>query len=276
MHAHLVWCDEVSPSYLQLLHGAVGKEAYEAMLRRYESPEAFVALLKESGVSHAVILAEHSPLTTGYSWNSAVEDFCAGHPELIPFCTVNPYLDPDPADMVADLCVNHGFKGLKLYPTYNHFYMNEARLYPVYETAQALGIPVTFHTGLAVFRNSRLKYGNPVDIDDVAMDFPDLALVLAHGGRGPWYVEAMAMTRLHKNVYIDISGIPVRKLLGHFPEADRFSHKFLFGTDWPEVAITDSIAKLQSIGLSETALRNILGLNAARLLGIEQGLQGRL
>ena len=268
MHAHLVWNDKPSAGYLQLLYGNVGKDAYEEMVERYREPAAYIELLRESGVSHSIILAEHSPLTTGYSWNRDVEDFCAGHPELIPFCTVNPHLDPDPVQTVTELCANHGFRGIKLYPTYNHFYMNEAVLYPVYEAAQAMGVPVVFHTGLSVFHNARIKYGNPLDVDDLAMDFPGLALIMAHGGRSAWYMEAMAMARLHKNVYIDISGIPGRKLLQHFPEAERFSHKFLFGTDWPEVPLGDSIVKLQSLGLSGSALQNILGMNAARILGI--------
>jgi predicted TIM-barrel fold metal-dependent hydrolase len=120
-----------------------------------------------------------------------------------------------------------------------------------------------------VFRNARIKYGNPIFFDDVATDFPELSIVLAHGGRGPWYEEAMTMLRLHKNVYIDVTGLPVRKLPQFFPDIDRFSHKFVFGTDWPQIVMKESIAKFSQIGLSEESRIKILGGNAARLLKLE-------
>jgi len=67
----------------------------------------------------------------------------------------------------------------------------------------------------------------------VAVDFSELKIVMAHGGRAPWYEESMTMVRLHKNVYIDVAGLPPQKLLEYFPDMERFAHKFVFGTDWP-------------------------------------------
>jgi predicted TIM-barrel fold metal-dependent hydrolase len=133
-----------------------------------------------------------------------------------------------------------------------------------------MGIPVLFHTGSSVFRHARIKYGNPLFFDDVAQDFPRLNIILAHGGRGPWYDEAMTMVRLHRNVSIDVTGLPVRKLPQYFPDIDRFSDSFLFGTDWPQVVIKDSIAKFSAIGLSGNSREKILGGNAARLLRLDQ------
>ena len=78
----------------------------------------------------------------------------------------------------------------------------------------------------------------------------------------------MTMIRLHKNVYIDVTGLPVRKLPGYFPEMERFSHKFIFGTDWPQISPKKSIATFHELGLSEKALDSILGGNAARILGM--------
>lgn len=268
-HIHLVKYMPPSDSLTHMMHDTFhSKEEYEKFEALYSDPKTFVQLLKDNGVDYGVILAEYAPLTTGYASHENVLEFCAGHKELIPFCTINPHLEPNPTHALRDLCGKQGFKGLKLYPTYNHFYPNEAKLYPIYSIAQEMGIPVLFHTGSSIFKNARIKYGNPISFDDVAQDFPDLKIIMAHGGRGAWYDEAMTMVRLHKNVYIDLTGLPVRKLPQYFPDMDRFSHKFIFGTDWPQVVIKESIAKFSTIGLSEASRERILGGNAAKLLHI--------
>ena len=269
-HIHLVRYEPPADSLTKLMLSTYGsEEAYRAFEDKYADPDVFAQLLRDSGVDYGVILAEFTPLTTGYAPNDLVRSFCAGRKELIPFCSINPYEEPTPTQTLKRLVLDQGFKGLKLYPTYNHFYPNEAALYPIYATAQELRIPVLFHTGSSVFRNARIKYGNPIFFDDVAQDFPEMTIVMAHGGRGAWYDEAMTMIRLHDNVYIDATGLPVRKLPDYFPDIDRFSHKFVFGTDWPQVVIKDSIAKYSEIGLSEMSRERILGGNAAKLLGIE-------
>ena len=268
-HIHLVKYDPPSDSLMDLMDATFpSMEAYKEFETIYADPDTFVRMIKDNGLDYGVILAEYAPLTTGIATHEQVATFCEGHKELIPFCSINPFTEPKPVDTLKELCGNMGFKGLKLYPTYNHFYPNETRMYPLYAAAQELGIPVLFHTGSSVFKNSRIKYGNPIFFDDVAVDFPDLKVIMAHGGRGAWYDEAMTMIRLHKNVYIDVTGLPVRKLPQYFPEIDRFSHKFVFGTDWPQVVIKDSIAKFSQIGLSDVSRERILGGNAAALLGI--------
>jgi hypothetical protein len=90
-------------------------------------------------------------------------------------------------------------------------------MYPLYAVAQRLNIVVLFHTGSSVFENTLIKYGNSICFGDLAVDFPRLKLVMAHGGRGAWYDE--------------VSGLPPQKLLEYFPEMERFSHKFIFGSD---------------------------------------------
>ncbi|MDR2076590.1 MAG: amidohydrolase family protein [Desulfovibrio sp.] len=268
-HIHLVRYEPPSASLMELMDRSFPTRAdYEAFEAAYSDPEAFVRLMTDSGLDYGVILAEDAPLTTGRAPNELVAEFCAGREQLIPFCTVNPHLDPEPLKTLKTYCGERGFKGLKLYPTYNHFYPNEAKMYPLYGLAQEMGVPVLFHTGSSVFRHARIKYGNPIFFDDVAQDFPRLNIVLAHGGRGAWYDEAMTMVRLHRNVSIDVTGLPVRKLPQYFPDIDRFSDSFLFGTDWPQVVIKDSIAKFSRIGLSPESREKILGGNAARLLGL--------
>ena len=241
---------------------------YRAFCVQYSDSGRFCELLAENGVDYAVILAEVAPLTTGIVTNEVVRKFCEGRPQLIPFCTFNPYQDVRMADTLVKLHDEQGFRGIKLYPTYNYFYPNDPIMYPLYAAAQQLDIPVLFHTGSSVFTNARIKYGNPVFFDDVAIDFPRLKIVMAHGGRGAWYDEAMLMARLHPNVYVEVSGLPPRKLLEYFPEMDRFSHKFIFGSDWPGAMIKKNMDTISSLPLSVMSQNRILGENAARLLGL--------
>lgn len=238
----------------------------DELFKFYGDPANYVELLRENQVDYACILAEDSPLTTGVLTNQRVAAFCRDHKELIAFANLNPYNEVDLRGALRRLVEEQGFKGLKMYPTYQHFYPNDPKLYPLYETAQQLGIPILFHTGTSVFRNSRLKYGNPVLYDDVAVDFPELVIALAHSGRTAWYNEAMMVARLHKNLYLELSGLAVRRLLENFPEMERFSHKFIFGTDWPQIEYAHTFANYRALGLKDEALSNILGNNAARIL----------
>ena len=161
--------------------------------------------------------------------------------------------------------VNHGFRGLKLYqPT-------------------TISIPTTISCTTCtpplsgwVFRycSIRGRRSLPIPVsntailffDDVAVDFPDLKIVMAHGGRGPWYEEAMTMVRLHRNVYIDVTGLPPQKLTEFFPDMRRFADKFVFGTDWPTVDVKKNIEAICSLDLPADAVAKILGQNAWRLL----------
>lgn len=268
-HVHVAKQEWNTESYDDLLsHLFPDPVEREAFFEKYRDPAVFVDMLRENKVDYAVILAEYSPLTTGVASNELVAGFCRDYKELIPFANLNPYMHDDLGGTLRRLVEKDGFKGIKLYPTYQHFYPNDAKIYPLYETAQELGIPVLSHTGSSVFKNSRLKYGNPVLYDDVAVDFPELKLLLAHSGRMAWYDEAMMVTRLHKNLYLELSGLSIKRLLEHFPEMEKFSHKFIFGTDWPQISYPTILKYYNGLGLKPQALQNILGMNAAKILNL--------
>jgi len=242
----------------------------EAFIDGVLTPEGIAGYLRANGVDFAVALAELSPVTTGMLGNEAVAQLCQEVDSLIPFCSINPFLVADLAGELERHVTEMGFRGLKLYPTYQHFYPNANRLYPLYAKAEALGIPVMFHTGSSVFRGARLKYGDPLYLDDVAVDFPDLALVMAHSGRGFWYDRAYFLTRLHANIYMEISGLPPQKLLSYFPELERVADKVIFGSDWPGMPhIKRNIELIRELPLKEETKEKILGDNAARILGID-------
>jgi len=247
-------------------------EGPEWLGREFGRPEQIVAHLDQNGVDYAMLLAQTVPITSELLTNEHLADFCHGQPRLIPCATVNPYLERDPAGTLERLVVERGFRALKLYPTYGYYYPNDRMLYPVYAAAQRLRIPVLFHTGSSVFPGSRLKYGDPLYLDDVAVDFPDLAILQSHGGRPIWYAHAAALARFHPNVYIDVSGLPPRKLPEYFPDLRRIAAKLVFGSDWPGPpgTVRGNVEAIRALGLPEEVTAAILGGTAARLLGLDE------
>ncbi|MGB3905366.1 MAG: amidohydrolase family protein [Anaerolineae bacterium] len=268
-HIHITTADEYSDWFLHWLQDYAGEETLAHLRQVLSSPQAMLEYLDQQGIDYAVALAETNPLTTGTSPNDRVAEFCRASERLIPFANVNPFFT---ADLVSELrrCVSDlGFRGLKLYPTYQHFYVNDVRLYPLYAEAQRLKVPIMFHTGSSVFRGARLKYGDPLYLDDVAVDFPELTIIMAHSGRGFWYDAAFLLAQLHPRVYMEITGLPPQKLRSYFPNLEKNAHKIIFGSDWPAVTdIKGNVAAIRGLSLQEESKAKILGGNAARVLGI--------
>jgi len=246
------------------------KRVNPSVYRKFDDfmqPQNFLGFLNQEEVDFAAVLAEIAPLTTGIVDNKFVAEFCRKSEKLIPFASINPVTDPDPAQTLAKLVQDFEMKGLKLLPPYQHFYPNDLKLYALYEKAQELGIPINFHTGSSVFKNARLKYANPLYLDDVAVDFPDLTIIQAHGGRGFWYDEAFFLAKRHKNVYIDVSGLPPKNLLKYFPDLEEIADKVVFGSDWPGIpSIRKNVETIQKLPVKAETKRKILGENAQKIL----------
>ena len=244
------------------------------------TPTGLRRYLQENGIDLAVGLAEVSPITTGWASNEYVGELCAevnAFPDppsgprgrLIPFASINPFIINDLSAELVRLVNDFGFGGIKVYPTYHHHYPNEARMYPLYAKAQELGIPVLVHTGSSVFRGARIKFGDPLHLDDVAIDFPDLNILMAHSGRPFWYEHAFWMARQHPNVYMEVSGLPSKKLLEYFPRLEEIHNKVVYGSDWPgNPDLRRNVDAIRSLAISDEAKENILFYNAARILEI--------
>jgi predicted TIM-barrel fold metal-dependent hydrolase len=126
------------------------------------------------------------------------------------------------------------------------------------------------HTGSSVFKGARIKYGDPLLLDDVAIDFPDLPILMAHSGRPFWYEQAFWMARRHKNVYMEISGLPAKNLLTYFPRLEMLANKVVYGSDWPgNPDLGKNVKAVRALPISEEAKVAILHGNAARILGLE-------
>jgi predicted TIM-barrel fold metal-dependent hydrolase len=228
--------------------------------------DEYVEVLKKEGVSGGIVLPEYSPLTAGVLPVEEAIKFQNKYPEFVALGAVNPNVHIDPlAEFKSQIKL--GVKGLKLHSVHGLFYINDKKLYPVYSYCEENNIPIMMHAGTSIFRGTKLRYADPYTFDDVATDFPELTIILCHAGRGFWYHIAEFLIRRHKNVYIDISGLPPKNLLNYYPNMDRLSDKFIFGTDFPGVpGIAKNIKTIESLPISEKAKENIFYKNAIRVL----------
>lgn len=279
-HLHVSRPEHEHPWVMEFMQDQYDGDLVELMQRSL-TPEGIRSLLQTNGIDYAVALAEVSPITTGTISNeetvafvdaaNALPDPSAGPTgRLIPFASLNPFIEGDLSERLRQLVLDHGFRGIKIYPVYQHHYTNDPRLYPLYAQAQQLGIPALVHTGSSAFKGARIKYGDPLHLDDVAIDFPELVLLMAHGGRPFWYDQAFWMTRRHPNVYLEVSGLPGTKLLEYFPRLEEIAEKVVYGSDWPgNPYLRRNIEAILALPLSSKAKELILGGNAARLLHLD-------
>ena len=162
---------------------------------------------------------------------------------------------------------------MKVHPPHQLFRANAYQdalpaLADLYRVAEDAGIPVTIHTGTSVFPGARSRFGDPMDVDDVAIDFPKLTILLAHGGRPLWMDAAFFLVRRHPNVHLEVSGIPPSKLLEYFPRLEEIADKTIWGTDWPSPGVKSMRANVDAflrLPLSDPSKHRILHDNAAKI-----------
>ena len=167
---------------------------------------------------------------------------------------------PD-AGAEVDRIAKLGIRAIKIHPSHqalspNAYMHGNPELAAIYDRAQANDLPIMIHTGTSIFPGARNIHAQPILCDEVAVDYPDLVLILAHGGRPLWMNEAFFLVRRHKNMYMDISGIPPQKLLEYFPRIEEIADKVLWGTDWPSPGVTEmkiNVDKFNALPIREDA-----------------------
>jgi len=276
IHVHIQPLDMFKPRARELIERERGDLA--EVLEVSSNPAAFLKLLDRAGVERAGLINYVSPDVIGFTSevNDWVARYAAAQPDrLIPFGSVHPRFVQDAA-AETDRLAKIGIRGLKIHPAHQLFPPNAYRnglgpLAAIYERAEAIGMPVMIHTGTSIFPGARNAFCQPILADDVAVDYPNLVLILAHGGRPLWMNEAFFLARRHPNLYLDVSGIPPQRLLEYFPRLEVIAEKVLFGTDWPGPGVPDiagNIEEFMALPLSEPARRKILFENAARLFPV--------
>ncbi len=243
------------------------------------NPTKFLRYLDRVGVEKAALINYVSPDVMGFT--AEVNDWIARYARhapdrLLPCGSVHPRFTQNCAAQV-DRLAEMGIRMLKVHPPHQLIYPNQYRddlpqQAQIYEQAQALGLPVMFHTGTSIFPKARNKYAQPIHIDDLIVDFPRLKIILAHGGRPLWMDEAFFLLRRSRNVFLDISSIPPQSLLTYFPRLDEIADQTLFGSDWPGPGVKDVGANLDTFGqlpLSDEIKTKILRENALRLFAFK-------
>jgi predicted TIM-barrel fold metal-dependent hydrolase len=261
-----------------------GSEAARAAARYFGSDASFPVLdeiasyYRERKMACVVFpvdteLANGSPPVP----NEEVAEAARRHPDvLIPFASIDPHRGAVGVAAARRLIAEHGIRGFKFHPSTQGFYPNDRLAYPLYEVIADAGLPALFHTGQtgigAGTRGGggiRLKYSNPMYVDDVAVDFPDLKIVLAHPSF-PWQDEALSVAVHKPLVYIDLSGWSPK----YFPPQliqyanTLLKHKVLFGTDYPLITPDRWIADFAKLDIREEVRPLIMKANACQLLNL--------
>lgn len=209
--------------------------------------------------------------------NDEIAEAAHAHADvLIPFGSVDPHLGRSAVREVHRLVDEHRVRGFKFHPNVQAFHPNDRMAYPVYEAIAEHGLVAVFHTGQTGIGAGvpggggiRLRYSNPMDVDDVAADFPDLTIILAHPSF-PWQDEALAVATHKPGVHIDLSGWSPR----YFPpQLVRYANtlladKVLFGSDFPMITPDRWLADFEALEIRPEVRPKILKHNAARLLGL--------
>ena len=228
-------------------------------------PVRFDEYMNAEGVDVAILFCEYSPKSTGIQPVEDLIPILEHNPERFKLmANLNPHLHyPVVEELKRQM--SFGAVGLKLHPVHGSFAPNDRMLYPAYAFCEAENFPVVFHCGTSVFPGATNRYADPNLIEDVARDFPNLTVILAHGGRGWWYDAAAFITLMRPNVYIEISGLPPKKLPDYYKNYDfgRLARKMIFGTDWPGVpGLKTNAQAVADLGLEHETLEGILHKNA--------------
>jgi predicted TIM-barrel fold metal-dependent hydrolase len=252
------------------------KKANRAELESFAAdPGRLLRQMDQDGIERVGLINYVSPDVMGFTTevNAWMMRYASADPSrLLPFGSVHPKFTNDVGGE-TDRVIEMGARALKVHPPHQMFRANAYQqelpsLALFYRRAEAAGIPVTIHTGTSVFPGARSRLGDPMDVDDVAVDFPNLKILLAHGGRPLWMEAAFFVVRRHPNVFLEISGIPPAKLLEYFPRLEEIADKTVWGTDWPSPGVTSmrqNVDRFLQLPLAEETKRKILYDNALRV-----------
>jgi len=275
VHAEVSCHDPEDPVMAEFFDAA--SAYFKAPRERPKMPEV-IELYREAQIALVLFTVDcESGMGAKRVSNYEVAEQAAKNDDIcIAFASIDPHKGKYGAREARDLIENHGVKGFKFHGIAQNAHPADHMAYPIYEVINEYKLPAIFHTGHSGMGTGmrggggmRLKYGEPMLIDDVAVDFPDMKIILAHPS-WPWVDQSLSMA-LHKdNVFIDLSGWSPK----YFPKQviqyanTQLKHKMLFGSDFPLIHPDKWIAAAQEVGFREEVMPLILKDNAARVLGL--------
>lgn len=269
-HVHAPRLSTLKPAWLEWADTFAREHPWRSAYndRGVVIPAKLDALLAAEGVDHALLFCEYSPRATGIQPVEhllPIVEFNPGRFHLV--ANLNPHLH-FPLVQELDRQLDLGAVALKLHPVHGGFDPGDKDLYPVYARCLDRGVPVIFHSGVSSFPGSRTSWGDPALLMDAVEYFTALNFVFAHGGRGWWYDVAAFMAQTKPNVWLDLAGLPPKKLPEYYRNVDlaRLATKMIFGTDWPGVpGASRNLEALSGLGLSEHTFAGVLHGNAAQV-----------
>jgi len=269
-HMHVPRLSTVSPAWMEWAF-AFGQDSgwrdvFDA--KGDPDPARLDALLDAEGTDVALLFAEYSPASTGLQ---PVEDllpiiaYNPGRYRLV--ANVNPHLHTPPA-AEAERQLGLGAIAVKVHPVHGAFRVDRDDMYPVYDLCAERGVPLIVHTGPSIFPGSQADAGDPKLMDPIAAAYPGVPFVLAHGGRGHWYADAARMALARDNVWLDLAGLPPKRLPDYYVGFDlpALARKWIFATDWPGVpGVARNVRAVAALRLPDDTLAAVLAGNAARV-----------
>jgi uncharacterized protein len=265
------------------LESQVSDNAAAEAARRYfgavrtPDPEALIEYYRSRRMACVVFSVDEELTGRPQFPNDEVLRLASENPDvLIPFVSVNP-LRGEAAVGEARRLIQAGARGFKLHPPLQQFHGNDPRAYPFYEVVAEARLPVVTHTGHSGIGTGmpggggiRLKYGHPMDMDDVAADFPDMPIILAHPSF-PWQDEAISVCLHKRQVYIDLSGWSPKYFSPTLIQYTNtlLKEKMLFGSDYPLIMPDRWLEDFGKIAIRDAVRPLVLKENAVRLLGLQ-------
>lgn len=271
LHLHIQPWRMMNPDALALVDDA----AHAAAAQVLESAEGVLRFLDENDIERCCCINYVSPDVMGFTRdvNDWIATFTSAHRDrLLPVGSVNPLHEMNVRDEIRRV-LDLGIRMIKIHPPHQLFSPNGYRgelwqLAEIYRECEERGVPVMFHTGTSVFPRARNVFADPMPIDDVAVDFPRLRIVLAHSGRPLYGETAFFLARRHANVFLEISGIPPKSLPKYLPRLPQMAAKVLWGTDWPSPGVVSpkkNVTDFLALGYPEEVNRRVLRENANAL-----------
>lgn len=268
------------PKYLEGYRALYAGQLQDLLQHAEQTFGDFLGYLRELGIVKAVIKAKDIETTYQRKLpNEVVADLVRQYPDLfIGFAGVDPWKGMEAVRELEHAVTELGLRGLALEPFEYHLPANDRRYYPLYSKCVELGIPVNLHSSINFSTMSRMDYGNPLYLDDVAVDFPELKIVAMTPG-WPWVRELVAVVWRHPNVYIEIAAVRPRYFampntgwgeLLHYGNSV-IQDKVLFASSWPLLPVERTIQEIRELPLKETVMEKWFYRNAARLLGLNGG-----
>lgn len=280
IHVHIQPWEMMHPKTFATIRK--GREDYPLIERMMKDPAVLVDHLDEVGLGRVGLINYVAPEIMGFThevnaWVGNYRDRAPGR--VLAFGGVHPPACADVREEMKRVVSDYRLDAIKIHPPHQALSPDAYRdgtcpeLAVVYEACQAAKLPIMFHTGTSIFPGARSRLGQALVLDDVAVDFPELRMILAHGGRPLWMEEAFFLARRHPHLYLDVSGMPPKNLLEYFPRLEDIAHKALWGTDWPSPGVKSLAAQLaafRELPISAAAKDQILRQNALQLFPVNR------